>query len=660
MSNEIKRKIRRLYRIFLDVSRKIGNQFKSLPPHFSQVVKEDDGCVEDVSDKVAVITGSARGIGYALAESFLREGYSVLINGRTKSGVEIAIKKLKTLSNKVDYFVGDVSTSQGAKELVQKSVDIFGGLDVLINNAASPGSDGLKLWELTDEQWEQTLDANVSGPFYCSRESIQYAQKSTKALRIINVSSGIVGHGALNLGVYNVSKTALDALTLSLDIDVQNSPISVVSIQPRSVGTAMTKAYFSFVDYQLLEDPHVVTPVFLYAASAPISEITGKSISDKAFSEDPKAEVNLGLPLSRMPSMDIHPDVYHLGKDQKKSGVYMRFLQNALGVYPSVKKVIEENLASPELYQYPDPYYTELRKDIAKELSIDGKDMLLGNGSSEIIIRAFATFRQQGGNVIVTRPTWESVIFQCLKMNDLQAIEVPCLGSLAENNIRHDLFGILNAINKHTRLIYLVNPCNPSGTVVDPTELKKFLYRVPRHITVLIDEAYINFCDPDKVFNLAAEYKYVSCKVIGLRTFSKFFSLSGFRVGYAYGNYETIEYLKRMSALFSVATISQLAARTALKDKEWQKKTYDHFRSERERMMKELSDMNIVCHSTQTNFMIMDCPIDRNTLRVDLMKKGLYLPNMHSELRCFGSNVAIYTLGTTEHNNIILEYLKGR
>jgi histidinol-phosphate aminotransferase len=330
----------------------------------------------------------------------------------------------------------------------------------------------------------------------------------------------------------------------------------------------------------------------------------------------------------------------------------MHLLENPLEFYPGVADAIGGELQSRRLYCYPDPAYPELRGIIAERHGSDYGQVALGAGSTELIDRVLRTFCAAGDQIIVSKPTW-SFFMAFFRRWSLQPVQVPHLGSLKEKNLRHDLDGILAAVTWRTRLIYLVNPCNPTGAAADPEALKEFLQKVPAHVTVMLDEAYFDYSDVDQRLDVSRMLEEVSARVIGLRTFSKFFALSGLRIGYAYANTETIGLLERSGVPFNVASVSQLAARAALRDTEQQHQVYQCNIAERRRISAELDRLNIEHLPTQTNFILFDCPLDQDRFREILLGKGLVLPNVQQFLQ----NYAVIAVGLPEHNQLVLDTL---
>ncbi|WJW76301.1 SDR family NAD(P)-dependent oxidoreductase [Thiohalobacter sp. IOR34] len=651
------RRLRRFWaRNYLLVKKIWGKLASSaVPPEPRKIDIESYGR-DDLAGKVVVITGSSRGIGLELARAFLKAGAKVVLNGRDAAKLELAASDLAAQDRRLLTVAADVSSEEGVRSLVSQTLSAFGGIDVLINNAATPGPMDRPLWDVLPEEWEDVLRSNLTAPFLCTREVIRQALQRKRHVRIINVSSGIVGLGAPFLGAYCVSKTALEGITTALVAEGDDGLVSAVNIRPRSVRTSMTQAYFESAEYALMDDASVVTDAFLYAAMAPAGEIQGRTINEPAFGPDPLAARLMHEPLSSAAPIRISPETYRKDVSPpliEAPGSYMHLLENPMHYYPGVQSALEDFVAGAAAYRYPDPEYAQLRDAIAARLGLMRESVIVSNGSSELIDRLLRVFTQPGDHIVITKPTW-SFFMAFMQRWKLMPTMIPQLGSMKEKNLRHDLDGMLSAITPRTRLLYLVNPCNPTGTAVVPAELAQFLDQVPAHVTVVIDEAYFDYAEPEKRFDLPAMLDAIEAPVVGLRTFSKFFALSGCRVGYAYGRAEVLALLEKAGMPFALPAISAQAAIAALGDEAAQQKTFASNHTERRRMASALDAMGIDNMPTETNFILYECPLDQDRMRTELMTEGLILPDVKQFLR----NYALLPVGLPAHNERILDYLK--
>jgi NAD(P)-dependent dehydrogenase (short-subunit alcohol dehydrogenase family) len=190
----------------------------------------------EFTDKVALVTGGSRGIGYAIAEALLDEGANVFICGRDASTVKSAVARLAEpdRSDKVDGAAGDVRRYEDCRAVVTRAAERFSGLDILVNNA------GIGIFkpvdQLTPEEWAATIETNLSAAFYCSREVIPLMRRRGGGY-IFNISSLAAVNTFAGGSAYNASKFGLNGFTEAMMLDVRYDGIRVSTIMPGSVAT---------------------------------------------------------------------------------------------------------------------------------------------------------------------------------------------------------------------------------------------------------------------------------------------------------------------------------------------------------------------------------------------------------------------------------------
>ncbi|MGD0500635.1 MAG: SDR family oxidoreductase [Bryobacteraceae bacterium] len=190
--------------------------------------------MENLQGKIAVVTGGTRGIGRAIAERLLREGSSVAICGRSQDSVDRSVSEMAPLGA-IFGLAADVAKLDSVRQFFRAIDDRFHGLDILINNAGA----GIfrKVAEMQPDEWRQTIDLNLNGPFYCSREALaRFAARGGGF--IVNISS-LAGKNAFSGGAaYNASKFGLNGFSEALMLDHRHDNVRVSSIMPGSVDTA--------------------------------------------------------------------------------------------------------------------------------------------------------------------------------------------------------------------------------------------------------------------------------------------------------------------------------------------------------------------------------------------------------------------------------------
>jgi histidinol-phosphate aminotransferase len=237
--------------------------------------------------------------------------------------------------------------------------------------------------------------------------------------------------------------------------------------------------------------------------------------------------------------------------------------ENPLGPSPKAVAAITEALR--QLHRYPDGSAFYLKRRLAERVGVPADQLLVGNGSNEIIELVVRTF---------LRPREEAVMadqaFVIYKMVTQAAAGVPRIVPLRD--FTHDLEAIAEAIGPATRLVFLANPNNPTGTIYRRAEWRAFLAAVPRHVIVVADDAYAEFVDdpeyPDTINDRAAD-----APVVTLRTFSKLYGLAGLRVGWAVAPAPLVEAIGRIRQPFNVNALALVGALAALDDDEHVRRT---------------------------------------------------------------------------------------
>lgn len=288
--------------------------------------------------------------------------------------------------------------------------------------------------------------------------------------------------------------------------------------------------------------------------------------------------------------------------------------ENPLGPSPFAIKAIEEEAAGVNLY--PDGTCFELSRALAQHLQVTEQSLILGNGADEIIKLIAEAFLRPGEEVIVGQPSFSEYDF-CTQLMGGKLVPVPL-----DAEFRFDLPAMLKRINDSTKLIFICNPNNPTGTIVKRGELVQFLDQVPPQVLVILDEAYGEFADdPDYPQGLELLPNYPNLVV--LRTFSKVYGLAGLRVGYGVGNPEVISWIQRVREPFNVNRLAQKAACAALGDSAHVKRTQENNQQGKRYLYRELARLGLAYLPTQANFILVNVGRDSRKVFQALLKEGV-------------------------------------
>jgi len=243
--------------------------------------------------------------------------------------------------------------------------------------------------------------------------------------------------------------------------------------------------------------------------------------------------------------------------------------ENPLGVSPLARRAIEDTIAG--LARYPDGNGFELKQALSRRFGVTQDCVVLGNGSNDVLEMAARAFLTPGLQAIYSQHAF-AVYPLAVQAAGATGIEVPAVA------FGHDLEAMLSAITSRTRLIFIANPNNPTGTLVKPSELEVFLSNVPSEVLVVLDEAYNEYLPNEFRSNSTGWLKHYSNLVV-TRTFSKIYGLAGLRVGYALAAAGVADLMNRVRQPFNVNSIGLAAAAAALDDAGFVRETYELNRS---------------------------------------------------------------------------------
>ncbi len=317
--------------------------------------------------------------------------------------------------------------------------------------------------------------------------------------------------------------------------------------------------------------------------------------------------------------------------------------ENPLG--PSRKAVEAIKKATSGLNRYPDGSCYYLKKRLSKKLGVSLEELIIGNGSNELLDIASKTFLMPGDNAVMARPSFV-VYAMATKIAGATPVEIPLTP-----DARHDLMKMAEAINDRTRIVFIANPNNPTGTINKKDEFDAFMKRLPQGVLVIVDEAYYEYVT-DRGYPDTMEYFRKGYPILILRTFSKIYGLAGLRIGYGIGERGLIKEMNRVREPFNVNSLAQVAAAAALKDKEHVRKSVALNKTEKQFLYRELERLNIDFVPTEANFIYMRFPFEVQPLFNEMLKKGVII-------RPVGKNEIRVTIGTRKENLKFIKALGG-
>lgn len=333
-------------------------------------------------------------------------------------------------------------------------------------------------------------------------------------------------------------------------------------------------------------------------------------------------------------------------------------VRRALGLTRIIKLASNENPlgSSPKalaalahldrLNLYLDDSYVELRERIAAPYGLRAENVLLGHGSNELVNIACETLLEPGDDAVMAAPSF-SLYRLATALQGARPIEIALAGGA------HDLEAMLGAVNERTKLLFICDPNNPTGTAIHPQSWRAFLQRLPERVTLLVDQAYREYMGEETLD--AVELVSRRPNTIVLRTMSKIYGLASLRFGYGFADAQSAGWLNRVRLPFNVSRPAALGASGALDDQEFVARSIAQNESGKAQIFRGLDRLGLHVYPTQANFYAVELPGSATRAYEDLLQRGIITRSgdalgMPGRLRI--------TIGTSGENEALLAALE--
>ena len=375
-----------------------------------------------------------------------------------------------------------------------------------------------------------------------------------------------------------------------------------------------------------------------------------------------------GFLSSRIDSF-FHPSAFHVrlvppyieSLEPYKPGKPIAELQKELGITSVVKLASNENPLGPsplaleamfhageDLHRYPNGGL-ELREDLARRFRLKLGNVVAGSGSEGIMSNIIRAFLCDDDEVLTSEGTFVG-FYVLARSRGTRLVTVPL------KEYHFDLDAIASRINQHTKIIYLANPNNPTGTIFTRAEFDAFIKRVPPHVLIILDEAYFEYAQRSPDYPDSMAYRYDN--VITLRTFSKAYGIAGIRIGYGFAHETLITNLLKVKLPFEPSTLAQAAGIGALSDEGFLRRTLEVNEEGKRTLIPLLRGLGLTTVPTEANFVCVPLAGEESA---DALYRGLLSHGVIIRpLRAFGLPHCVrITIGTAEQNRTLLDALRS-
>lgn len=323
--------------------------------------------------------------------------------------------------------------------------------------------------------------------------------------------------------------------------------------------------------------------------------------------------------------------------------------EGAFGTNPTAAEVCRA--FAEKMFRYPDGGSLELRRAVAEVHGLEENRIVCGSGSDELIGLLCHAYLKDGDEVVITQ-----YAFLMYRLYALGCGAVPV--SVPENDRRVDVEAVLKAVTDKTKIVFIANPGNPTGTYLSAGEIDRLCQGLPTDVMLVLDSAYAEFV-PSADFDAGETFVRKYPNVVMLRTFSKIYGLGGIRLGWSYASQEITDVLNRVRGPFNVNSVAQAVGAVAVKDRAFVKKCFEHNLKWQEIFRKELPALGLNVTPSVTNFILVDFPLEAGKTAAEadkfLQSKGIIVRAVAS----YGLPDSLrMTIGNDEENEALLAALK--
>ncbi len=329
-----------------------------------------------------------------------------------------------------------------------------------------------------------------------------------------------------------------------------------------------------------------------------------------------------------------------------KGAIKLASNENPLGPSPLALRALREALQ--EIHRYPDGGGYYLKRGLAARLGVTPDHLILGNGCNEVMELVARCFLMAGDEVVIADPAF--VIYGMLAhLQGCDKVLVPL------KEWTHDLKAMAKAVTPKTKMVFVGNPNNPTGTAVRPDEIESFMNAVPRDVIVVIDEAYIEYAPAELVPDLVSHIRQGRWMIV-LRTFSKIYGLAGLRIGYGIAPPSMVELLDRARAPFNVNALAQRAALAALDDQHHVVSSRTVNDMGKAYLSHELARLGLHTPPSAANFLLVDVKRDGRAVAEALLRRGIIVRPLGGPYLTTHIRVSI---GTPPENERFIDALRA-
>jgi histidinol-phosphate aminotransferase len=320
--------------------------------------------------------------------------------------------------------------------------------------------------------------------------------------------------------------------------------------------------------------------------------------------------------------------------------------ENPLGVSPKALAAMRATLS--RLNHYPDSTGYEFRSALAERFDVEMSQVAIGNGADDLILELSMAYLEDGDEVVASRSSFPMYDIYSAAMR-ARVVKTPLASDYGI-----DLDAMEDAMTERTKIVYVCNPNNPTGTVVNADEVDAFIRRVPERVIIVLDEAYYEMVDSDTFPDSLAYIREGRENVFVLRTFSKAYGLAGIRIGYGFAHPDVVSTLFKIKPPFNVNVLAQAAGIAALSDTDFVAQSVNANKAGRQYLVREFDRLGLTYAQSHTNFILVRIGSHASSVQQKLVERGVIVRP------CGGYDLPDFlrvSIGTPEQNERFISTL---
>jgi histidinol-phosphate aminotransferase len=621
---------------------------------------------EPFAGKTILITGSTRGIGFAIAKAFSRYNCTLVITGKNETNLSKAADKLENSPCDIVAISADLSSKEGVNELYSKVIHKVKRVDILVNNVVSKGHQK-ELSAKSFDEWKNEMNVNVDSIFHITQKIIRHMRSNSIEGKIFNISAASAkGRDSLTHSSGEIlTKNLLERMTDIFADENQHYKIGICTIridsgyyQDYKIDTSKTKnklfkkvynnvnAFTSMVS----NDPDKIMNIFMDIIQLPRHKMSGKVFSTTAYGQNAKL-TNIMAPHNIILNQKLYK-THALSKTPGENDIYVN-KQNPYAISSNINKFLKTYDYSKNSKNVKAKYPSKLAGMLARKMDIDKDQIVFFRNEQAALQKLVNIFVPKYNGVISVFPIPDNLNFMTAEMKlDIKYT----IYSVKKESIQPKYKHILGYVGPKTKMIYLSNPNFLTGQCLIKAEFEKFLKDLPDNIIVIIDETYKDFVD-DKTQDKFDVTKYLEENVIAIRSFNNFYGYENLELTYAIGSNEIIRVIEESNVIYNqIDKFNESLAIECIKDKEHNMKIMKRINKEKKKFYKRLDEEQIKYFPTDSNYILIETSKSREDIKAELERNNIILEEDNGFYNSYWS----VPISNSKTNDLLLDIITAK